>query len=237
MRGAKLSSFMALLAAALVMCVQTSWAVGVPEGGMVLSPTGPDFYLTFTPSMPSPGQKVTVSLASSGAGLPAGTGIRWNLSGAPFSDANVNNANGAEYFFTPNGPGSYAIRAELFDSQGGYFGSSSLEIVIGGGFVTREFGGPPTNASEMFLGVVPAQPRTGQPVSFTMHFGRGIPQGGTVRWDVSGGQTANMEVTGVNKEVCSFVPGSQGQYFVRAMLQDARGNLLGEVSLGFIPIP
>lgn len=231
----KTANIALLLMMAAILCCQSTWAGTPPDGGVIMSPVEPDFYLSFTPSMPSPGQKVTVDLVSQ-RGLPPGSAIRWNLSGAPFGDAGVDRTNGARYLFTPNGPGSYSITAELFNAQGVFFGSSSLEIVIGGGFVTRDMGGP-SYASEMYLGVMPAQPRIGQTTTFTMHFGSGIPAGGTVRWDVSGGQAANVAVTGANREVCSFVPGIQAQYFVRATLHDAQGALLGEVSLGFIPVP
>lgn len=200
------------------------------DGTIVYQVVEPDYYLTFTPPMPEVGKEVAVSLATSDGRPPAGP-VRWTLSGTPAANAGVR---GASYVFVPSTPGSYNISAEFRDAQGVQV-SSMLEIVIGGGFASGGFS-QPTAIQEMYLGITPAQPRIGQPATFTFHYGAGIPAGGEVRWDVSGGTIGNLAITGANKETCSFVPGTQNAYFIRAALHDAQGYPLGEVSLGFIPI-
>ena len=196
----------------------------------------PDYYLAFRPSMPSPGQELTVFLASRTA-LPAGTTIRWNLSGAPFSNAGVKDPKVIEYSFTPSGPGSYAVTAEFHDAQGRLFGSSTLEIVIGGGFSSQHEALVSQPAPDMYLGISPAQPRIGQPVSFTFNYGSALPAGSEVRWAASGGPISGEAVGGVNKETYTFTPSGQGPFMIQARLLNAQAILIGEVSLGFIPVP
>lgn len=219
---------------ALAACAVTTLARGgamTEPGVTVYQNVEPDYYLTFSPALPMPGQEVVVSLAAK-SGLPAIESIRWNLSGAPVVSSG---AKGAQYAFTPSGQGSYLVQADFRDPQGVSV-SSTLEIVIGGSMTSQMPGEIPLDA-EMNLGVSPAQPRIGQLVTFTFRYAKGIPNDGEVRWNVSGGAVADKNITGKNKESCSFTPTGQTAYYVEATLHDGRGALLGEVNLGFIPIP
>lgn len=228
MRTAKQVAFLLVVA-----FVATVVANESPAGAPVIQYGEPDYYLTFAPAGPVIGKEVTVSLASR-PGMPAVGGVRWTLAGAPASNAGVKGGNAATYSFVPTVPGTYVVTAEFRDPRGATY-SSTLEIAIGGGLATHEMVERP-GIPQMFLNVVPQQPRAGQPVTFTFQLGNGIPDGGQVRWELSG-PPASIGVSGRNQEVCTFVPPSQGSYVIRSALYDARGSLMGEVSLGFYAMP
>lgn len=200
---------------------------------------GLDYYsLTFSPSLPEIGKEVTVTLVS-GDGTPVDAAIQWRLDtgGAEAADAAVDPAHPARYRFTPKEAGTYGITADLRDPRGGSL-STSLEMVIGHRPASLSgTGGAGRDMGGFYISADPQQPRLGRKASFTVHFGDGIPEGGEVRWTMSGGKADNVEITGANKETYSLVPRNQGPFHIRALVVDARGNPVGEVSLGFIPVP
>lgn len=201
---------------------------------------GLDYYLTFTPSRPSVGNPVTMTLVSK-PGLPPVNSIRWSLSGASASNANVAPGNPSMYSFTPNTPGSFSITAEFNDPQGGV-STVTMELGIGPGLpdipVPEGYSaGQPVAPDEMYIAVSPSHPRLGQPATFALRFRDGIPQGTQVRWEFAGGPVTGQNVSGANGEICTFTPTAQTSYYVRAVMVDQRGYLTGEVSLGFFPVP
>ena len=228
MRSKLFATLPAIAAFAVALLPGTVWSAE----GVAYRQMEPEYHLTFTPTMPSPGQEVTVYLASqTGRSV---SGIRWTISGSPATNAGVKGPNPTVYSFTPTSPGSYVINVEFYDDRS-TFNSSSLELTIGGDFTAQGKGMRPA-IPDMFLGVTPVQPRAGQPVTFTFNYGGGIPEGSEVRWDVAGGAVSNLTTGGRNKDTCAFVPGDMGSYSVSAKLYDPRGSLVGEVSLGFIPM-
>ena len=97
--------------------------------------------------------------------------------------------------------------------------------------------GGPAGITNMVFDVNPPQPRAGQLVTFTFMFNGTVPDGSAVRWEISGGETANLAVSGRMKEVCAFVPVSQGAYIVKAEMYCPRGNFLGQITQGFVAVP
>lgn len=195
----------------------------------------PDYHLTFTPALPAPGKEVVAAI-SSRSGLPAGTSLRWNVSGSPFANAGVKDGNPLQYAFTPAGPGTYVVNVEMYNAQGSFIGMSTLEMSIGGGLPVADMGAGQTPI-ELYITLSPEQPRIGRDVSLTFVYGTGIPEGAEVRWEVSGGSMDNPRVSGRSKETYTFVPNNEGPFHVRAMLNNPQGLSMGEISLGFIPMP
>lgn len=209
---------------------------GMPLAGGMQN-AAPDFHLEFAPMTPEAGKEITVSLVMR-TPPPAGTTVRWNIAGASISNAGVKNpANPGNYSFTPDTPGSYMIQVGLYDAQGRMFGSSTLDITIGGSVASHLESVPSGQPAQMYLDILPTQPRIGQPVQLTFKYGNGIPAGSELRWDVSGGPASAPAFSGPGRETCTFVPGSQGPYLILARLHTAQGMLAGEISLSFIAIP
>ena len=205
--------------------------------------SGLDYYLTFTSGRPSVGSPVTMTLAAR-PGMPPPGQIRWSLSGASASNGNVVPGNPLMYSFIPNTPGSFFVNTEFYDQQG-VINTVTMELIIGSGLpdmvafpVPPGYSvGQPLSSSQMFIAVNPNQPRVGQPVAFTLHYGNVIQPGSQVRWEFSGGPIASPGVSGVNNEVFTLTPTAQTSYYVRAMLIDQRGNLTAEVNVGFLTVP
>lgn len=235
--SAKTIRFAAIACAVVLLCAMSgsARAGGAPEWGPgVQQNVEPDFYLTFSPTLPAVGKEIVVSVASKN-GLPPNGSVRWNVSGAPFSNAGSKDGRADAYTFVPTAPGSYAITAELYGADGALISVSTLELGIGPA-MTQEMIDVGSAPVEMLFDLNPSLPRVGREASFTLRYGSGIPEGCEVRWDISGGPYSGLKVGGRNQEVCAFVPGVAGSYTVKARLYAPQGFMMGEMTLQFIPM-
>lgn len=217
--------FLAFAAAAIA--VPHTATAGTPMIPIQPQAVMPDFSLQLATPQPSLGSEVLVRLAAP-AGFPAGTQVRWNISGAPFGNAGVKGGNPTEYAFVPNAAGSYVITVELFDGQGVPMGTSMMEISIASSMSQN------VAASELYVHVVPEYPKIGQQATLTLQVSSGIPDGCKVLWEVSGGIAGTA--SGRSGEVFTFVPPSQGPYSVRSRLYRPDGSPMGEVALTLYPV-
>ena len=209
---------------------EPQWGPGVQQT------TEPDFYLTFTPALPSVNEEVVASVVAKN-GMPSNAVITWNVAGAPFRDAGIKDPQTGSYAFTPASPGSFTITAEV-NIPGVLTSISTLELVIAPGMPAQPAntgmgtGGLP---AEISLDLNPSLPRVGREATFTLRYSAGIPENAEVRWDVSGGVFNDARIQGRNKEICSFIPTEITSYLVKADLYNS-GQLMGEITLQFFPM-
>lgn len=226
---------------------------------------GTEYSLAINPEMPVLGQEMVVSLVG-GNGQPEVGPIRWTLSGsgAPFADAGVKDRDGLEYALTPNGSGSFTVRAEFQTPQGVRI-KLSLQLVVGDFTAARGVTSKDTQPQLMYprnsepqpqvvpptmtqtvepdtwgttLSIEPAQPRVGQQVTLIYDNGEySPPNGSAVRWNVSGGTIGALTSSGQYKSVLTFVPESRGPFVVRAEMYCPVGNLLGRITQQFVAEP
>lgn len=197
----------------------------------------PEYQLTVSPPIPAIGSEVVITLVSQ-PGLPPVNSVRWRLGGSRASNSGVKNGDPQRFAFTPQAAGTFVIVAEFTDARGTIV-TSTMEIGIGGG-VSQSL--PPAASQsapsgQLAIDLNPHQPRLGQPVVLTLNVPGGFAPGMQVRWEISGMPAGGDMIRGRYGETLTLVPTVKGAHYIRALLQDSRGYLLGEVSLGFMPYP